>query len=51
MVLVGVLFVVLNLTGDEAVAALSGIGALVPYFLLLWLLRRQIGQQVSFEIE
>jgi sigma-E factor negative regulatory protein RseC len=51
MVLVGVLFVVLNLTGDETVAALSGIGALVPYFLLLWLLRRQIGQQVSFEIE
>lgn len=51
MVLVSVLFVVLNLTGDEAVAALSGIGALVPYFLLLWLLRRQIGQQVSFEIE
>ena len=51
VVLVGVLFVVLRLTGDEAVAALSGLGALVPYYLLLWLLRRQIGRRVSFEIE
>ena len=51
MVLVGVLFVVLKLTGDEAVAALSGLGALIPYYLLLWLMRRQIGQRVSFEIE
>lgn len=51
VVLVVVLFVVLRLTGDEAVAALSGLGALAPYYLLLWLLRRQIGQRVSFEIE
>jgi len=51
LILVGVLFIVLKTTGNEAVAALSGLGALMPYYLLLWLLRRQIGQQVSFAIE
>lgn len=51
LILVGVLFIVLKTTGNEAVAALSGLGALMPYYLLLWLLRRQIGQQVSFAIK
>ena len=51
LVLVGVLFVVLRLTGNEGVAALSGLGALVPYYLLLWLLRGSISQRVSFGIE
>ena len=49
--LVVVLIVVLRLTGDEGVAALSAIGALVPYYLLLWLLRDRISQQVTFQIE
>ena len=51
VVLVGVLFVVLRLTGDEGVAALSGLGALAPYYLLLWLLRDRISRRVSFQIE
>ena len=51
IVLVGVLFVVLRLTGNEGVAALSGLGALAPYYLLLWLLRDTIGRRVSFQIE
>lgn len=51
LILVGVLFTVLRMTGDEALAALSALGALVPYYLLLWLLRRQIGQRVAFRIE
>ena len=51
VVLVGVLFAVLRLTGDEGLAALSGLGALVPYYLLLWLLRDRIGRRVSFQIE
>ena len=50
-VLVGVLLAVLLLTGDEGVAALSGLGALVPYYLLLWLLRDRISRRVSFQIE
>ncbi len=51
VVLVGVLFVVLRLTGNEGVAALSGLGALVPYYVMLWLLRERISRRVSFYIE
>ena len=51
LLLVGVLFVVLRLSGNEGVAALSGLAALVPYYLLLWLLRDRIGRRVSFQIE
>jgi sigma-E factor negative regulatory protein RseC len=51
LLLVGVLFVVLRLSGNEGLAALSGIAALVPYYLLLWLLRDRIGRRVSFQIE
>ena len=51
VVLVATLVVVLWLTGSEGVAALSALGALVPYYLLLWLLRQHISRQVSFEIE
>lgn len=50
-ILVVVLFVVLRLTGNEGTAALSAMGALVPYYAVLWLLRGQIGRRVSFEIE
>ena len=49
--LVVVLIVALRLTGNEGVAALSALGALVPYYLLLWLLRDSIGRQVTFQIE
>ena len=51
LILVVVLVVVLRLTGSEGTAALSGLGALVPYYAVLWLLRGQIGRRVSFEIE
>ena len=51
LILVVVLVIVLRLTGNEGMAALSGLGALVPYYAVLWLLRRQISRRVSFEIE
>ena len=51
LVLVGVLFIVLRLTGDEGVAALSGLVSLVPYYLLLWHFRGRISERVSFGIE
>ena len=51
LILVFVLFAVLRLSGNEAVAAVSSLGALIPYYLALWLLRQQIGQHVSFAIE
>ena len=37
IILVGILMVVLVLTGNEAAAALSSLGALALYYLSLWL--------------
>ena len=51
LLLIGVLLIVLRLTGDEGVAALASLGALIPYYVILWLLRDSIRQQVSFRIE
>ena len=51
LILVGVLVAVLRLTGNEGLAALSALGALLPYYLLLWLFRRSVSQRVSFRIE
>ena len=51
LILVAVLVVVLRLTGNEGTAAMSALGALVPYYAVLWLLRARIGRRVSFEIE
>lgn len=50
VMMVGVLFLVLMLTNDEGVAALSGLLALVPYYLLLWLMRNKMREQLTFEI-
>ena len=51
LLLMGVLLTVLRLTGDEGMAALASLGALVPYYIVLWLLRDRIRQRVSFRIE
>ena len=51
LVLVGVLVLVLKLTGNEGVAALSGLLALVPYYLVLYFFRRRIREQLAFYIE
>ncbi|MBQ4388108.1 MAG: SoxR reducing system RseC family protein [Prevotella sp.] len=51
LVLVTVLFVVLQLTHSEGLAAVSAILALLPYYGLLWLLRDRMREQLSFAIE
>ena len=51
LLMVAVLLIVLRCTGDEGIAALASLGALIPYYILLWLLRDSIRQQVSFRIE
>ena len=51
LLMVAVLLIVLRWTGDEGIAALASLGALIPYYILLWLLRDSIRQQVSFRIE
>lgn len=51
LLLIGGLLVVLRWTGDEGMAALASLGALAFYYIVLWLLRDSIRQQVSFRIE
>lgn len=51
VVLVSVLVVVLLLTGHEGVAALSALGALIPYYGILWLTRDKLRSRFAFTIE
>jgi sigma-E factor negative regulatory protein RseC len=51
VVLVSVLFIVLQVSGDEALAALSGLASLLPYYVVLYLFRDRIREQLSFAIE
>lgn len=51
VVLVGVLLLVLAVTGSEGYAALAGISALGPYYLVLWLCRDRMREQLAFCIE
>lgn len=51
LLLVVVLVVVLRLSGNEGIAAVSALCALVPYYLLLWWRRDTIQQQISFHLE
>lgn len=51
LILVAVLFAALKLTDSEGVAALCSIGALLPYYLLLWLFRDKMREQLAFSIE
>jgi sigma-E factor negative regulatory protein RseC len=51
VVLVSVLFIVLQVSGNEALAALSGLAALLPYYVVLYLFRDRIREQLSFAIE
>lgn len=51
LLMVLTLVVVLLLTGSEVKAGLLSLGVLVPYYLLVWMLRDRIGQQVSFYLE
>jgi sigma-E factor negative regulatory protein RseC len=51
VIMLGVLFVILLLTGDEGFAAMGGLLALAPYYLFIWLMRDKMREQLSFEIE
>lgn len=51
IVLMGVLFGVYSLTGDEAVAALSGLASLIPYYILLRVFRDRLAGRMKFEVE
>ena len=51
VVMIALLIIVLWMTGNEGLAALSGVLALVPYYLLVWVFRNSIQRQISFAIE
>ena len=51
VLLVGVLVVVLWLTGNEATAGLSALAALLPYYAVLYLLRDRQRERFAFDIE
>ena len=51
VLLVAVLVIVLWQTGDEGIAALSALLALIPYYGILYLLRFRMQRQMAFMIE
>lgn len=51
LILVAVLLVALQFTGNEGLAAVAALGSLVPYYLLLWLFRDKVQQGISFRID
>ena len=51
LVLLTVLLVVLWLTGREGLAALCGLGALLPYYGVLWCFRGRLQQRLAFWIQ
>ena len=51
LVLVGVLILTLYMTGNEGVAAMAGLLALVPYYIVLYAFRSHIQRQLAFYIE
>ena len=51
LLLLCVLVVVLYLTHNEGLAALVALGSLIPHYMILWLCKDRIRQQVSFRLE
>jgi sigma-E factor negative regulatory protein RseC len=51
IVLVAVLFLARALGSSEVTAALSGIGSLIPYYLVLYALRKKIEKSFIFTAE
>jgi len=51
LLLVAVLFAVYAATGNELTAALSAVGALVPYYLIIYIMRDRLREKMAFRIE
>jgi len=51
LLLIGVLLLVLFVSGDEGLAGLSAIFILIPYYWLLYILRDRLKRTFSFRIE
>lgn len=51
LLMVGTLVAALWLSYGEATAALASVLVLLPYYLLLWLLRDRISRRITFQLE
>jgi len=51
LLMVLTLLAVMLLVHDEALAGLLSLAVLLPYYIIVWLLRNRIGREVSFYIE
>ncbi|MBR6841329.1 MAG: SoxR reducing system RseC family protein [Prevotella sp.] len=51
LLLICVLLIALRFTSEEGIAALTALGSLVPYYFMLWLLRKKIQRQIAFHID
>lgn len=51
VLMVATLIAVLQMSQSEGIAALSALGILVPYYLVLYLLRNQLKSKLTFEIK
>ena len=51
LLLVCVLMIALRFVSEEGIAALIALGALVPYYFAIWLMRDRIQRYISFQIE
>ncbi len=51
LLLVVVLFLTWLLTAHEGWAALCALASLIPYYIVLWLMRDKMSQQLAFSIE
>ena len=51
VIMLAVLLVILSLTGREGLSALCALGALLPYYGVLWLFRGRLQQRMAFWIE
>ena len=51
LILVSVLLIMLKLSSDEGIAAITSLVALVPYYVALYFMREKIQQKIAFAIE
>lgn len=51
IIMTGVLIVLKMLNYDDGITALWAIGSLIPYYICIWLMRKQIAKKISFQLE
>ena len=51
LLMLATLFATYQFSHSEAIAALSSIAILIPYFVMIWLCRNKISQHITFQIE